>query len=73
MSGLPGRVERVDSVPDAFARLVAERVAEAGDGGFSLFLSGGGTAERCYRRLAALGGQGDTPRFVLVGGRHLHG
>ena len=24
MSGLPGRIELVDSVPDAFARLVAD-------------------------------------------------
>ncbi len=62
MSGLPGRVELVDSVPDAFARLVATRLAAAagdGDGGFSLFLSGGGTAEACYRRLAVLSGQGE--------------
>ena len=59
VSGLPGRIELVDSVPDAFARLVAARVAAAGDGGFSLFLSGGGTAEGCYRRLAALSGQGE--------------
>jgi 6-phosphogluconolactonase len=49
-----GTIERVASVPDAFARLVAERVAGARDGGFSLFLSGGPTAQACYQRLAEL-------------------
>jgi 6-phosphogluconolactonase len=48
-----GRVETVASVTDAFAQLVADRIATAGDG-FSLFLSGGETAEECYKRLAAV-------------------
>lgn len=53
-----GTVRVVDSVPDAFARLVAERIAVPRDGGFSLFLSGGPTAELAYRSLAALTGPG---------------
>jgi 6-phosphogluconolactonase len=53
---LNGRVERVGSVPDAFARLVADRLAgpRGPDGGFSLFLSGGGTARQCYAALAGV-------------------
>jgi 6-phosphogluconolactonase len=54
------RFELVDSVGDAFARLVAGRLAAAGPGGFSLFLSGGGTAQTAYQRLARLTA-GDTP------------
>ena len=49
-----GTIERVASVPEAFARLVAERLAGPRDGGFSLFLSGGETARACYQRLAEL-------------------
>ena len=49
-----GTVRLVDSVPDTFARLVAGRIAAAGGPGFSLFVSGGGTAEECYRCLADL-------------------
>ncbi len=57
-----GRIERVPSVPDAFARLVAGRLAEPRDGGFSLFLSGGDTARACYERLAEFTtGDGDGP------------
>ena len=48
-----GTVQQVASVPEAFARLVAERLAAPRDGGFSLFLSGGGTARQCYEQLAA--------------------
>jgi 6-phosphogluconolactonase len=48
-----GTFRRVDSVPDAFAELVAERLAAIGPGGTNLFLSGGPTAEECYRALAA--------------------
>jgi 6-phosphogluconolactonase len=56
-----GRIEQVESVPDAFAQLVADRVGAAGDGaGFSLFLSGGSTAEECYRSLAERGRPGVT-------------
>ncbi len=54
-----GTVELVDSVPDAFASLVRQELAEAGDDDRSLFLSGGGTAAACYRRLAELGGTVD--------------
>jgi len=65
-----GTVEVVESVPAAFAELVSVRLAEAryeerGDGGGrSLFLSGGPTAEACYRQLAARSepGPGDRPR-----------
>ena len=53
-----GEVRVVGSVPDAFALLVADRLATAGTDGFSLFLSGGGTAEESYRRLADLCGPG---------------
>jgi 6-phosphogluconolactonase len=52
-----GEVRVVDSVPAAFAHLVAEAInADQGDDGFSLFLSGGSTAEECYRQLADLTG-----------------
>jgi 6-phosphogluconolactonase len=47
-----GEIRLVDSVPDAFADLVAGEVGRTGTGGYSLFLSGGGTAEECYQRLA---------------------
>jgi 6-phosphogluconolactonase len=54
-----GRIEQVESVPEAFARLVVDRLATTGDGGgFSLFLSGGSTAEECYRSLAERGRPG---------------
>ncbi len=46
-----GTVRLVDSVPGAFADLVAGELA-APRAGYSLFLSGGGTAEECYRELA---------------------
>jgi len=47
-----GTVRLVDSVPDAFAALVADTVAGS-PGGCTLFLSGGGTAQVCYAALAA--------------------
>jgi 6-phosphogluconolactonase len=47
-----GTVRLVPSVPEAFADLVADELASAGPG-YSLFLSGGGTATECYRALAA--------------------
>jgi 6-phosphogluconolactonase len=47
-----GTVRLVDSVPDAFAALVAGTVAGA-PAGCTLFLSGGGTAVECYAALAA--------------------
>ena len=64
-----GTVEVVESVPTAFAGLVSARLEKAPDdgagaGGHSLFLSGGPTAEACYRQLAARSGPGpgDGPR-----------
>jgi 6-phosphogluconolactonase len=57
-----GEVRVVESVPDAFARLAAEQLAAAGDGGYSLFLSGGETATDCYRRLAELTGPDADPQ-----------
>ncbi len=51
---MTARYQLVESVSDAFAHLVADRLAAPRPGGFSLFLSGGGTAERSYRALAAL-------------------
>src|ERR1044071_5980722 len=42
---LPGTVEVVDDVPAAFARMVADTVTG------SIALSGGETAEECYRAL----------------------
>jgi 6-phosphogluconolactonase len=54
-----GRIEQVGSVADAFAQLVVDRLAAAADGaGSSLFLSGGSTAEECYRSLAERGRPG---------------
>jgi 6-phosphogluconolactonase len=53
-----GTFERVASVPGAFAHLVAERLSAPREGGFSLFVSGGSTAQECYERLAALTGPG---------------
>ena len=53
-----GTVDVVDSVPDAFADLVAARLAAPRDSRFSLFLSGGQTARQAYERLAELTGPG---------------
>jgi 6-phosphogluconolactonase len=54
-----GRIEQVGSVPDAFAQLVVDRLASVGDSaGASLFLSGGSTAQKCYRSLAEQGRPG---------------
>jgi 6-phosphogluconolactonase len=50
---MQGNVEVVDSVPEAFARLVLGALPGQGGDRFSLFLSGGGTAEESYRALAA--------------------
>jgi 6-phosphogluconolactonase len=47
-----GTIRLVDSVPEAFADLVADELAGSAPG-YSLFLSGGGTAVECYRALAA--------------------
>ncbi len=55
---MQGNFRQVDSVPDAFAELVAERLAALPPGGMNLFLSGGATAEASYRALAARNGAG---------------
>jgi 6-phosphogluconolactonase len=49
---------QVDSVPQAFAVLLAERLTAVPPGGINIFLSGGSTAEECYRALAARTGPG---------------
>lgn len=51
---------QVDSVPDAFAELVAAHLATLPSEGMNLFLSGGPTAEACYRALAARTGPDPT-------------
>jgi 6-phosphogluconolactonase len=53
--GMNGTVVLVESVPESFADLVARDLAAAA-GGYSLFLSGGGTAADCYRALAGRAG-----------------
>ncbi len=55
-----GTFRQVHSVPDAFAELVAARLAALPPEGMNLFLSGGPTAEACYRALAARTGPGPT-------------
>ncbi len=49
-----GTVTVVSSVADAFADLVAARLARKRDRPYSLFLSGGETARQSYERLARL-------------------
>lgn len=46
----------VDDVPGAFAARVVDAFGDREGDAFSLALSGGGTARRCYERLAADGG-----------------
>jgi len=53
-----GTIRLVPSVPEAFAQLVVETLAESRSDRFSLFLSGGSTAQECYRRLAQVAGPG---------------
>ncbi len=50
-----GEVITVDDVPGEFAERVVEAFLNRPGDGFSLVLSGGGTARRCYERLAADG------------------
>jgi 6-phosphogluconolactonase len=52
VSGLPGELRVVDDLPGAFAEAIAEAFQEHAGTRFSLFLSGGPTARRCYERLA---------------------
>ncbi|MGI9032952.1 MAG: 6-phosphogluconolactonase [Candidatus Aeolococcus gillhamiae] len=51
-----GELVVVDDVADAFSGRVIEAFRNRPDEGFSLVLSGGETARRCYQRLAADGG-----------------
>ncbi|HEV2362014.1 MAG TPA: 6-phosphogluconolactonase, partial [Acidimicrobiales bacterium] len=51
-----GEVHVVADVPAAFAELVAAEVAKHEGGIFSMALSGGPTARRCYERLASTDG-----------------
>jgi 6-phosphogluconolactonase len=50
-----GEVICVDDVPGEFSERVVEAFLNRPGDGFSLVLSGGGTARRCYERLAADG------------------
>jgi len=52
-----GEVEVVDDVPGRFAAAVIDAFIDRPDATFSLAVSGGGTARRCYRRLAAEGAE----------------
>lgn len=52
---IPGELRIVDDVPDAFSAAVVEAFAARGDDTFSIALSGGETARRCYERLAEAG------------------
>jgi 6-phosphogluconolactonase len=61
-----GTLILVESVPQAFADLVAGELAEASPG-YSLFLSGGGTAVECYQALAARRGLHWTDVDVFLG------
>jgi len=53
--GLPGEVEICDDVPAAFARRVVESFQSRPGDTFSIALSGGETARRCYEQLAVDG------------------
>jgi 6-phosphogluconolactonase len=53
--GLYGEVIVVDDVPGEFSERVVEAFLNRPGDSFSLVLSGGGTARRCYERLAADG------------------
>lgn len=53
-----GTVQLVPSVPDAFAALVVASLGQDRPGRFSLFLSGGSTAQECYGSLARIAGPG---------------
>jgi 6-phosphogluconolactonase len=51
--GIPGELRLVDDVPAAFASYAVEAFAARPQEAFSLVLSGGDTARRCYEHLAA--------------------
>lgn len=63
MSAVHGEVRVVDDVAEAFAATVVERWATRPEPRFTLVLSGGPTARRCYERLAA---GGDAVDWSLV-------
>lgn len=50
-----GELVVVDDVPGEFAGRVVEAFVERAEEGFSIALSGGSTARRCYERLADVG------------------
>ncbi len=52
-----GDVEIVEDVPQRFAARVIDAFIDRPDATFSLAVSGGSTARRCYERLAADGGE----------------
>ncbi|MFN8019557.1 MAG: 6-phosphogluconolactonase [Acidimicrobiales bacterium] len=54
--GLPGELVVVDDVADAFATAVIDAFRTRPMDSFSLALSGGPTARRCYERLAEVSG-----------------
>jgi len=62
-----GVLRLVGSVPEAFADLVADSIRAAGPRGYSLMLSGGGTAAECYRALAVRDGVDWTAVDVFLG------
>jgi 6-phosphogluconolactonase len=62
-----GVLRLVESVPAAFADLVADGIHASGASGYSLMLSGGGTAAACYRALAARDGVAWTGVDVFLG------
>jgi len=51
-----GELVVVDDVPGAFAARIVDAFRDREGDAFSIALSGGGTARRCYERLAADGG-----------------
>ena len=52
-----GEIEIVEDVPRAFAARVIDAFIDRPDATFSLAVSGGGTARRCYQRLALDGAE----------------
>jgi 6-phosphogluconolactonase len=52
-----GEVELVDDVPGRFAAAVIDAFIDRSDATFSLAVSGGSTARRCYQRLARDGAE----------------
>jgi len=65
VSPIPGSVRIVDDVPGAFAATVVEAFRDRKGSRFTLVLSGGPTARKCYERLAQVADRIDW-RFVDV-------